>query len=234
MADLLDRALALAPEQIIIRGQRAFVDLDWRADLKPLHSTIELILREKPSAAPQIADQWLYLALCERDPDTAARALALLPPDGCNRDGIPFPVAWCESLVARAKGDLDSAHAALIKARAELDEIVRDQPNYAKALCAIGIIDAALGRDKEAIAEGQRAVELLPMSKDAIDGALLIQHLAIIYAWCGNKDAALDQLEAAAKLPGYLSYGQLRLHPYWEPLRGDPRFDRIVASLAPK
>ena len=234
MAALLDRALALAPEQIIIRGQRAFVDLDWRADLKPLHSTIELILREKPSAAPQIADQWLYLALCERDPDTAARALALFPPDGCNRDGFPFPIAWCESLVARAKGDLDSAHAALIKARAELDEIVREQPNYAKALCAIGIIDAALGRDKEAIAEGQRAVELLPVSKDAIDGALLVQHLAIIYAWCGRKDAAFDQLEAAAKLPGYLSYGQLRLHPYWEPLRGDPRFDRIVASLAPK
>ncbi|MGH8102553.1 MAG: FlgO family outer membrane protein, partial [Chthoniobacterales bacterium] len=109
MAATLDRALALAPDQIIIRGQRAFVDLDWRADTKPLHSTIELILHEKPSAAPQIADQWLYLALCERDPGTAARALALLPPDGCNRDGIPFPVAWCESLVARAKGDLDSA-----------------------------------------------------------------------------------------------------------------------------
>ena len=234
MADLLDRALALAPDQIILRGQRAFVDLNWRADPKPLHSTIDLILREKPNGASQIADQWLYLALCERDPDTAARALALLPPDGCNRDGFPFPVAWCESLVARAKGNLDSAHAALIKARAELDEIVRDQPNYAKALCAIGIIDAALGRDKEAIAEGQRAVDLLPVSKDAIDGALLVQHLAIIYAWSGRKNAALDQLEAAAKLPGYLSYGQLRLHPYWEPLRGDPRFDRIVASLAPK
>jgi TolB-like protein/class 3 adenylate cyclase len=234
MAAMLDRALALAPDQIIIRGQRAFVDLDWRADPKPLHSTIELILREKPSATPQIADQWLYLALCERDPDTAARALALLPPDGCNRDGIPFPVTWCESLVARAKGDLDSAHGALIKARTELDEIVRDQSNYAKALCAIGMIDAALGRDKEAVEEGQRAVELLPVSKDAIDGALLVQHLAIIYAWCGKKDAALDQLEAAAKLPGYLSYGQLRLHPYWDPLRGDSRFEQIVASLAPK
>ena len=109
-----------------------------------------------------------------------------------------------------------------------------EQTNYAKALCAIGMIDAALGQKKQAIEEGQRAVELLPVTKDAIDGALLIQHLAIIYAWCGNKDAALDQLEVAAKLPGYLSYGQLRLHPYWDSLRGDPRFERIVASLAPK
>jgi len=74
----------------------------------------------------------------------------------------------------------------------------------------------------------------MPISKNAIEGPLLIQYLALIYAWTGEKDLALEQLSFAARIPGYLSYGQLRLHPYWDPLRGDPRFEEIVASLAPK
>jgi hypothetical protein len=74
----------------------------------------------------------------------------------------------------------------------------------------------------------------MPVSKNAIEGATLIKYLALIYAWTGEKDRALKRLEKAAKLPGYLSYGQLRLHPIWDPLRGDPRFEKIVASLAPK
>jgi hypothetical protein len=92
--------------------------------------------------------------------------------------------------------------------------------------------DAALGHKEDAIEEGRRAVELLPVSKDSIVGALLVQYLALIYAWTGEKDLALEQLSVATKLPGYLSYGELRLHPYWDPLRGDPRFEKIVASLA--
>ena len=94
--------------------------------------------------------------------------------------------------------------------------------------------DAALGHKDDAIREGRRAVELMPVSKDAIRGRLLIQYLAVIYAWAGEKDLALEQLTIAAKLSGRLSYGELRLHPYWDSLRGDPRFEKIVASLAPK
>ena len=106
------------------------------------------------------------------------------------------------------------------------------QPDYANALCVLGMADAALGHKDDAIREGRRAVELLPMTKDAIIGPLLVRNLALIYAWTGEKDLAFEQLSIAAKVPSYLSYGQLRLHPYWDPLRGDPRFDKIVASLA--
>ena len=98
----------------------------------------------------------------------------------------------------------------------------------------LGVADAALGNKDDAIREGRRAVELLPVTKDSIVGALLVQNLALIYAWTGEKDLALQQLSVAARIPGHLSYGELRLHPYWDPLRGDPRFDKIVASLAPK
>ena len=98
----------------------------------------------------------------------------------------------------------------------------------------LGMADAALGHKEDAIREGRRAVELLPVTKDSLIGAMLLKNLALIYAWTGEKDTALEQLSVAAKIPGLLSYGELRLHPNSDPLRGDPRFDQIVASLGPK
>lgn len=94
--------------------------------------------------------------------------------------------------------------------------------------------DAGLGRKEDALREGRRAVELLPVAQDSVNGPHMITFLAVICAWTGEKEMAFEQLRAAVKLPGDLSYGQLRLSPYWDPLRGDPRFEEIVASLAPK
>jgi hypothetical protein len=91
-----------------------------------------------------------------------------------------------------------------------------------------GLILAALGRKEEAIREGRRASELLPVTKDAINGALIMQYLGVIYAWAGERDLAIEQIAATLQVPGSLSYGQLRLHPFWDPLRGDPRFEKLV------
>ena len=89
-------------------------------------------------------------------------------------------------------------------------------------------------RKEEALREGRRACELLPISKDAIDGVGLAVYLAQIYAWVGEKDLAIEQIAAVERVPNYLTYGLLKLHPYWDSLRNDPRFEKIVASLAPK
>jgi serine/threonine-protein kinase len=96
------------------------------------------------------------------------------------------------------------------------------------------LIDAGLGRKEEALQEGRRAVDLLPFAKDSINGAHMIEYLAMIAAWVGDKDLACEQLGKVVKLTGTLSYGELKLLPYWDPLRGDPRFEKIVASLGPK
>ena len=82
--------------------------------------------------------------------------------------------------------------------------------------------------------EGRRGCELLPVSNDAIDGVVLAANLAQIYAWTGEKDLAIEQIAAVERVPNRLSYGLLKLHPYWDSLRGDPRFEKIVASVAPK
>jgi TolB-like protein/class 3 adenylate cyclase/Tfp pilus assembly protein PilF len=234
VAAVLDRVVTINPNDTTTRAQRAYVDLEWRADVQPLHLAIESIITQDAKAAPTVSDRWILLALCERDSSAAERALAVMAADACHDQGVPFPHAWCEGMVCRLRGDNAAAHGAFMRARAEVEEIVRKEPTYAEALCVLGMIDAALGKKGEAIREGQRAVELLPITKDALNGALLIQYLAITCAWAKEKNLALEQLAVAARIPSRVSYGDLRLHPYWDPLRGDPRFDRIVASLAPK
>src|SRR5947207_6049213 len=105
------------------------------------------------------------------------------------------------------RGDTAAAHAAFAKTRAETAKLIADQPDYAEALCVLGMADAALGHKDDAIREGRRAVELLPVTKNSVIGALLVQNLALIYAWTGEKDLAFEQLTVAAKLPGFVSYG---------------------------
>jgi serine/threonine-protein kinase len=230
---MLDHALRLAPKDIGLRVHRAAVDLWWRADSKPLDVAIKTILREGPKAAESVADQRLYLALCERDRDEASKALTSLSANGYYDNGFLYPHAFCEGLVARLRNDEVVAHDAFTRSRAEVDKIVSQQPTRAEPLGILGLIDAALGNKEQAIREGQRASELLPLKTDSINGEILIENLAIIYAWTGEKDLALAQLTIAAQVPGNLNYGYLRLHPYWDPLRGDPRFKEIVTSLAP-
>jgi TolB-like protein/Flp pilus assembly protein TadD len=234
-AETLERVLAIAPNDIPTRVRRAWVDFQWRADPRPLHATIETILAQDPNAAPVLVNQWLDLALGERDPAAAERAMAAMPTDGCYDENIPFPNGWCQGLAAWFRGDQIAARSAFTKARKELEQVVHDQPQYAPALCALGVIDAVLGNKGDAIREGERAVELIPAEKNAIEGAMLTQYLAVIYAWTGDRNRAIERLAEAAKLPGsHVTYGHLRLNPLWEPLRADPRFEAIVASLAPK
>ena len=172
--------------------------------------------------------------MCERDNLGVSRALAVVPPEGISGGSTWLPRAYFEGVAARARGDATVASAAFTAARAEVEKTTREQPDYAQGLAALGLIDAGLGRKDDAIQEGRRAVELVSVSKDVIDGSDLILNLALIYTWTGEKDLALEQLAEAAQLPSNLNYGWLRLHPDWDLLRGDPRFEKIVESLAPK
>ena len=233
MAAALDRALTLIPHDLDTQVTRALVDLEWRADPRPLRETIRRIRSENPATAPDLAAQWFYVALCERDPAAVAQALAAIPESGTAVD-LNFPRSWCEGMAARIKGDDATARAAFLAAHTELERTVSEQPGYAPALCVLGLIDAALGRKDEAIREGRRAIEILPITKDSIDGAELVKYMGVIYAWCGEKDLAIEQIAATLKIPNTLSYGNLKLHPFWDSLRGDPRFEKIVTDLAPK
>ena len=190
------------------------------------------LVAEDPSVALDI-DMLLY-SLCDRTWAAATRMLANYPREGAANNGVNYPYAYWQGVVARCQGDSAQARSAFAAARTEVQKIVNQQPDFAAALSLLGMIDAGLDKKEEAVREGQRACELLPISKDAIDGTFLAINLAQIYAWIGDKDHAVEQIAALERVPNPLSYGLLKLHPDWDSLRGDPRFEKIVASLAPK
>jgi len=172
--------------------------------------------------------------LRERTPAAAARLLKNYPADGVEYYGVSYPHAYWEGVVARWQGDSAKEQAAFTAARATVEKVLEKQPDFPAALSLLGMIDAGLGRKDEAIREGRRACELLPMSKDAVDGVAFVVNLAQIYSWTGEKNHALEQLSKVLKVPNDCHYGELRLHPVWDPLRGDPEFEKVVVSQAPK
>jgi TolB-like protein/Tfp pilus assembly protein PilF len=232
-ARILDRVLTVVPGDPLTRITQAEVALDWRGDIKPYQTTLGSLIAENPGIAPDV-DHPDY-ALCERTVTAAARMLTNYPRDGVSTSyGVNCPHAYWKGVVARWQGDSVKAHSAFSAARSEVEKILEKQPNFTAALSLLGMIDAGLGRKEEALREGRRACELLPISKDAIDGAALAVNLAQIYAWTGEKDLAIEQIASVERIPNLLSYGLLKLHPYWDSLRGDPRFEKIVVSLAPE
>jgi tetratricopeptide (TPR) repeat protein len=201
-----------------------------------LHKAIDSIREKNPAVLSSVADNWLLCAFAERDPAAAKEALIALAENGASLGPIAdvrVNHPCLEGIVARMTGDDAKSRSAFIAARSEQEKTVQAQPNHAPALCALGLIDAALGRKEEALREGRRAVKLCPIEKDAMRSIAMVKYLAMIAAWVGEKDLACEQLAIVTRSPGDVSYGQLRLMPFWDPLRGDPRFEEIVASLAP-
>jgi TolB-like protein/Tfp pilus assembly protein PilF/predicted Ser/Thr protein kinase len=234
-SDTWDRVLTINPNAIEARLFRAKIDVESRGDTAPLHAVRRKVLTDDPALAEDLAEGDLRLALYERDPVAADRALAALDVKGTlGMTGFVFNHSFCEGLVARMKGNQAAATAAFLAARAQQGQLVRTQPDLGPVLCTLGMIDAELGRKQEALQEGRRAVELTPVSKNALEGTDVLYGFAVICAWIGERDLAFEQLQIVANLPAGPSYGTLRLDPLLDPLRGDPRFEKIVASLAPK
>ncbi|HJW38374.1 MAG TPA: protein kinase [Candidatus Udaeobacter sp.] len=231
----LGRVLAVEPNDAVTKVILASVDFEQRAETQPLHQTIDSVRATSPAAVPSIVNPWLTLALAERDAAAAKDALIATSENPiqlgddvyCNR---PF----MEGVIARVAKDADKARSAFTEARAEQEKIVEAEPNFAPRWCVLGLIDAALGHKEDALREGRRAVELLPVERDAVRGPAMIKYLAMIAAWIGDNDLACQQLAIAARPPRMVTYGQLKLLPFWDPLRGDPCFEKLVASLAPK
>ncbi len=233
---LLERAIQVSPKDYFARIQLASNSFYERGDLGPLRAQLNVFLKEGSEATTNAAQDFIECALAERDQASAAQALTFIPAEGSIFEPANFltPRDWFVGLVARSFGDTKEAQRAFTAARVIAAKTVQDQPDYAAAWSWLGMIDAGLGRKADAIAEGKRACELLPISKDAWEAPIYITNLALIYAWVGEKDLALEQLTIAAQNAPGISYGDLKLDPRWDSLRGDPRFEKLVASLAPK
>jgi Flp pilus assembly protein TadD len=163
-----------------------------------------------------------------RDLTKAAQLLANVPPpEGDNYD-IPF----LDGIVARAQGDGERARSSFLLARARLAAKLLAQPNDPELLSNLSLTDAGLGRKEDALREGRQAVQLVPVSRDAVDGPAYATTLAQVYLWSGEHDAALGELAAVVRLPRGPSYGELRFDPVWDAIRTEPRFEKIMSQAA--
>src|SRR5882762_467923 len=224
-----DRALAVTPNDAVARVARGLAELDSNATVRPGQVAIQEVLANDAGDAVKIVDRWFNIALCARDANDAKRALGSMLQEGITWGAnVRTPRSFCEGLAARVFGENEAAMNAFAEAREEMETVLQKQPDYAEAMSVIGMIDAALGRKDDALREGRRAVELLPVTKDVMTGSELLRNLALIYAWTGEKELALNQIAAALQGPGHITYGQLRLHPWWDAIREDPRFDKLV------
>jgi TolB-like protein/Flp pilus assembly protein TadD len=241
--DAIDNALLVNPNAHLFSIARASIELKKSGETAPLRAALGAIPRDfDPGGA--VATVGIRLSLMERDFAKAAQMLAASTHDRLTDsgfggtagmiDGYTFPKTWYEGLVARARGNVDTAQHAFEEARRVVEVDLAQWPDDMKAIMMLAFIHAALGRKEDALREGRRAVELLPISKDAYDGPILATNLAAIYAQVGERDLALEELARLTEVPNGPTPGTLRAEPEWDPLRRDPRFEKIVASLAPK
>ena len=145
-------------------------------------------------------------------------------------DGYTFPKSWYEGLIARARGNVEAARRAFEAAGRVVEADLAQWPDDAKAITMLALIHAALGRKEEALQKGRRAAELLPISRDAYDGPIIATNLAVIHAQLGERDLAIAQLTPLLAVPNGPTAGTLRAEPEWDPLRGDPRFEKLAAG----
>ena len=133
-------------------------------------------------------------------------------------------------MVHRLLGSSELARASFETARDRLEKELREKPDDYELHSLLGISYAGLGRKEEAIREGKRAVELLPVSKDALWGPEVIDDLAFVYALVGEQNAAIDQIEYLLTIPSGISVPLLRISPRYDPLRNHPRFKKLLES----
>jgi TolB-like protein/Tfp pilus assembly protein PilF len=229
-----DNVLAAGETAPIVQFRRASALMSGTADIGPLRDVLNRF-PDMEFAGGQTPARSL-MAMLDHNYAAAEKFLVDSPrKDFQDIDfSFYFPKSWYEAMVAREKGDTAKATAAFQECRNILAQRLVVKPEHARTIAVLAQVDANLGRKDLAISEAQHAIDLMPTSKDIYDGALVLEGLAQVYTWTEEPDRAINVVQQLLSMPAYVNYGRLKLHPLWAPLRGDPRFEKIVNSLAPK
>jgi tetratricopeptide (TPR) repeat protein len=229
-----DRVMDAGEHTPLVQFRRASAIFSGTGNSKPLRDA----LAESPTldvAGGQTPARVMF-ALIDGNRAEAERALAASPRADFQDIDFSFyyPKAWFEAVIARDSGDSAGTVAAFRSTRAILAQRLIIKPEHARTIAVLAQVDAALGQKELALQEEQHAIDLMPISKDIYDGGLVLEGLAQVYTWSGDHDRAIEVLQKLVAMPSYINYARLKFHPLWKPLRGNPRFEQIVASLGPK
>jgi tetratricopeptide (TPR) repeat protein len=233
-AQVYDNVLSAGEQTPIVQFRRASCILWGTGDTAPVRDILAKFPDMEFAGGQTPVRSWM--AMLDGNYAEAERVLTASPRhDFQDIDfSFYFPKSWYQAMVARAKGDSARATAAFRECREILAQRLVVKPEHARTIAVLAQVDAGLGQKDLAIREAQHAIDLMPISKDIYDGALVLEGLAQVYVWSGDRDRAIELVQKLVSMPGYTNYGRLKLHPLWSPLRGDPRFEKIVNALAPK
>ena len=225
----LASTLAVFPNDLDTRIWLAYAEFQEKADTWPLHQVLDSIRATNPGRMRDISEWLLGLALVDRNATAAKNALDAHSEDPIDLgEEVFFNRSFVEGLIARMTKDEGKARSAFVAARAAPAKVIEAQPNNSRVWGLLGLIDAYLGRKEDALREGRHAVDLAHAQEDVMEEIGRLTNLAMIAAGVGDKDLAFEELDNIIRLPNPLSYGGLKLFPWWDPLRSDPRFEKLL------
>jgi serine/threonine-protein kinase len=238
-ADWAEKMRGMAPASLVAKTQSGYVDFWWKGDTHLLKSMLEQVPAGVDPDGVLTSCRW-DVAMIERDYAAAKRALDMSSLNEISyTNAASTPKIFLEGCIHLAQGDNENARKAFEKAQPSFEALVKEAPFSADRHAILGWLYAFMGRKDDAIREGQRAVELKPESKDAFDGAIMNCYLALIYARIGEKDLALSLIERLIKTPGAvdsvdysITLNDLKYRWEWDPIRNDPRFQKLIAASA--
>lgn len=237
-AEILDRTIELQPDAPLLKIEKAaYANFMKTGDDTVVWSTIAALPPSQADATAVLSFR-LYFTLVDRDWARAEELIEKLDGNGDGREFAygqrPVPVKCFHILLSRLRGEQPGTHRDFVEVREQLNANVKKSPQDVRLLSQLAVVDALLKSKESAISEAKRAAELLPVTKDALAGPAILKNLAAVYAWSNEQDQAFDILSSLIKMPFGLKYGQLKRDPYWDPLRKDPRYDKLLAELAPR
>jgi tetratricopeptide (TPR) repeat protein len=240
-AERMDRVLALFPDSFNVKIQRAYIEFNWKGSTAPITAALKSLPPNLDPDGVVTFARW-DVALMDRDVADADKALAacqinvLTSPIGC-----PLPKSYLQACVDLVRGDAAKAHTEFEASRPFLEETVAKSPQDGVRHAQLGLLYAFLGRKDDALREGKRAMELKPITHDVIEGAVVEDFYALMCCRVGDTDESLKHIERLLTMPFAVDYADesitvsdLRQRWEWDPLRNDPRFQKILASPEPK
>ncbi|PYK09598.1 MAG: hypothetical protein DME61_06190 [Verrucomicrobia bacterium] len=232
-----ERMRAMAPASLVAKVQSGYVDFWWKGDTQLLKSLVDKVPAGIDPDGVVTSARW-DVAMLRRDYFAAKNVL-----EGSSVSDLSYtnagltPKIFFEGCIYLAQGDNANAQKAFELARPAFEAAVKEAPASADRHAILGWLYAFMGRRDDAIREGQRAVELKPESKDAVDGSLMNGYLALIYARVGKNDLAIPLIERLLRTPGAvdsadysITINDLKYRWEWDPLRKDPRFEKLIRS----
>ena len=240
-AEGMDRVLALFPESFNVKIQRAYVEFYWKGSTAPIKAALQSLPRNLDPDGVVTFARW-DVSLMDRDVNAAEKALVACQLDTItSQTGVPLPKSYLQAFIDLVRGDAAKAQTEFEAARPAVEKLVTDSPRNATRHAQLGLLFAFLGRKEDALREGQRAMELKPITHDVIEGAVAEDFYALICARLGLTDEAISRIERLLPTPFAVDYADesvtlsdLRQRWEWDPLRNDPRFQKILASPEPK